>query len=289
MNDKPLVYFTRAITPESLVKVYEALGWTPEGPVAVKISTGEPPASHPLAADLIGPLVRRVQGTIVECNTAYGTARSSLAPHLQLAKWRGYTAIAGVDILDGTEDMALPVTGGTHLKENYVGAHLADYRSCLVLSHFKGHVRAGYGGAIKNLSIGLASSRGKHWIHTAGTSWEGFDAPTQDDFLESMAEAAKSVSDFFGGGARLACVNVLNFLSVDCDCNGHPAPPEMADLGIAASLDPVACDQAALDLVYAAPKSAALVARVESRHGQHTLEAAEALGLGSRTYRLVEL
>ena len=289
MNDKPLVYFTRSITPESLVKVYEALGWTPEGPVAVKISTGEPPASHPLAADLIGPLVRRVQGTIVECNTAYGTARSSLAPHLQLAKWRGYTAIAGVDILDGTGDMALPVTGGTHLKENYVGAHLADYRSCLVLSHFKGHVRAGYGGAIKNLSIGFGSSEGKHWIHTAATSWTSIRAPEQDDFLESMADAAKSVSDYMGHGERMAYVNVMNNLSVDCDCNGNPAPPEMADVGILASTDPVALDQACMDIVYSAPDSAALIERIESRNGLHTLEAAEANGLGSRTYRLVEL
>lgn len=284
----PVVYMTKDISPAGLMQVYKAMGWTPAGKVGVKLSTGEPPASHYLDPNLIKDLVHEVNGTIVECNTAYGGARASTEMHRQVAKDHGFTAIADVDIMDAEGSMALPVENGFHLKENYVGTHFADYDSYLVLSHFKGHAMAGYGGAIKNISIGFGSSEGKSWIHTAGNARTGIGGD-QDDFLESMADAAKSVSDYMGHGERMAYVNVMNNLSVDCDCDGHAAAPDMHDIGILASTDPVALDQACIDLVYSAPDSASLVQRIESRNGLHTLEAAEQIGLGSRTYRLVQL
>ena len=284
----PVVYMTKDISPAGLMQVYKAMGWTPVGRVGVKLSTGEPPASHYLDPNLIKDLVHEVNGTIVECNTAYGGARASTEMHRQVAKDHGFTAIADVDIMDAEGSMALPVENGFHLKENYVGTHFADYDSYLVLSHFKGHAMAGYGGAIKNISIGFGSSEGKSWIHTAGNARTGIGGD-QDDFLESMADAAKSVSDYMGHGERMAYVNVMNNLSVDCDCDGHAAAPDMHDIGILASTDPVALDQACIDLVYSAPDSASLVQRIESRNGLHTLEAAEQIGLGSRTYRLVQL
>ena len=284
----PVVYMTRDISPEGLMAVYQAMGWTPTGKVGVKLSTGEPPASHYLDPALIGDLVHEVNGTIVESNTAYGGARASTAMHRQVAEDHGFTAIADVDIQDEEGSMALPVTNGFHLKENYVGSHFANYDSYLVLSHFKGHAMAGFGGAIKNISIGFGSSEGKSWIHSAGTRRSGL-AGDQDDFLESMADAAKSVSDYLGGGERIAYVSVMNNLSVDCDCDGNAAAPDMHDIGILASTDPVALDQACIDLVYSAPDSASLVERIESRNGLHTLEAAEAIGLGGRSYRLVQL
>lgn len=284
----PVVYMTKVISPEGLMTVYKAMGWKPEGRVGVKLSTGEPPASHYLDPNLIKDLVHEVNGTIVECNTAYGGARANTAMHRQVAEDHGFTAIADVDIQDEEGSMALPVAKGFRLKENYVGTHFANYDSYLVLSHFKGHAMAGFGGAVKNISIGFGSGEGKLWIHSGGQSRTSFGGE-QNAFLESMADAAKSVSDYMGNGSRMAYVNVMNNLSVDCDCDGHAAAPEMADIGILASTDPVALDQACIDLVYSAPDSAALIERIESRNGLHTLEAAEEIGLGSRTYRLVEL
>jgi uncharacterized Fe-S center protein len=283
------VYFTPDINPEGLMAVYEALNWTPTGNVAVKITTGEPPNSNYLRPELIGGLVQSVDGTFVECNTAYGGRRAGTAVHLQAAKDHGYTAIADVDIQDADGSLSLPVSGGTHLTENFVGASFPDYDSYIVLSHFKGHAMAGFGGAIKNISIGMGSSDGKAWIHTAGTSrgnpWGG----DQDDFLESMGDAGKSVSDSLGNGERIVYVNVMNRLSVDCDCNGNPAEPDMHDIGILASTDPVALDQACIDLVYGATDGRSLISRIESRNGLLTLEHAEKIGLGSRAYELVRI
>ena len=282
----PVVYMTAAITPDGLMAIYEALGWTPGDHVAVKLSTGEPGSNY-LRTDLIGELVQSLNDpTIVECNTAYGGSRSNTAMHYQVAEDHGYTAIAAVDIMDGDGSMSLPVVGGTNLTENYVGSHFANYDSFLVLSHFKGHAMAGFGGAIKNISIGIASAQGKSHIHSGGTGgsmWGG----DQDAFLESMAEAGKSVVEALDG--RIVYINVMNRLSVDCDCDGNPAEPDMHDIGILASYDPVALDQACVDLVYAAEDGRSLVNRIESRNGLHTLEHAEAIGLGSRTYQLVNI
>lgn len=290
-DDAPIVYFTSNITPEGLVAVYEKLGWNPTGKVAVKLSTGEPPASNYLRPELIKELVQSIKGTIVECNTAYGGSRAQTAMHYQVAKDHGFTDIADFQILDENGSMSLPVNGGSVLTENFVGAAFSDYESYLILSHFKGHAMAGFGGAIKNISIGLGSSEGKSWIHSGGTSktspWGGI----QDRFLESMAEAGLSVSDYLGNGERIVYVNVMNRLSVDCDCDGNPAEPDMHDIGILASTDPVALDQACIDLIYAQKDGdgASLVNRIESRNGLHTLEHAEEIGLGSRTYQLVNI
>ena len=289
-SDVPTVYMTTDISPEGMLAVFEALGWTPTGNVAVKLSTGEPPASNYLRPELIKDVVDTVNGTIVECNTAYGGSRSETAMHYQVAEDHGFTEIADFQILDEDGSMTLPVEGGGVLTENYVGAAFADYDSYLVLSHFKGHSMAGYGGAIKNISIGLASSEGKAWIHSGGTGgsiWGG----EQDAFLEAMAEAGKSVSDYLGNGERIVYISVMNRLSVDCDCDGNPAEPDMHDIGILASTDPVALDQACIDLIYAQKDGdgASLVQRIESRNGLHTLEHAEEIGLGSRTYTLVNI
>lgn len=288
--DVPIVYMTADISPAGMMEVYEALGWKPTGKVAVKLSTGEPPASNYLRPELIKDVVGAVNGTIVECNTAYGGSRSETTMHYQVAEDHGFTEIADFQILDEDGSMTLPVEGGSVLTENYVGAAFADYDSYLVLSHFKGHSMAGYGGAIKNISIGLASSEGKAWIHSGGTGgsmWGG----EQDAFLEAMAEAGKSVSDYLGNGEQIVYVNVMNRLSVDCDCDGNPAEPDMHDIGILASTDPVALDQACIDLVYAQKDGdgASLVQRIESRNGLHTLEHAEEIGLGSRAYTLVNI
>lgn len=281
------VYFTREISPENLMTIYKVLDHPLHGNVAVKISTGEPGGHNFLQPVLIKDLVDEVSGTIVECNTAYGGKRSSTQSHLQAAADHGFTDIADVVIMDADGEMALPVEGGSHLTENYVGAALADYDSIINLAHFKGHAMAGYGGVIKNSSIGIASSRGKMLIHSGGVSDNSWSGGSQDDFLEAMGEAAKSVADHYG--ENIVYINVMNNLSVDCDCDSHPADPEMEDVGILASLDPVALDQACIDLVYAAPDSASLVERIESRNGLHTLEYAEQIGLGSREYELIEI
>ena len=282
----PVVYMTTDLTAQGLVNIYDALAAAPQGRIAVKLSTGEPGSNY-LRPELIGDLIASLDApTIVECNTAYGGQRANTAMHYQVAEDHGYTALAPVDIMDEEGSMTLPVEGGTNLSENYVGSHFADYDYFIVLSHFKGHSMAGYGGAIKNISIGIASSEGKAHIHSGGTGgsmWGG----EQDAFLESMAEAGKSVVEALDG--NILYINVMNRLSVDCDCDGNPAEPDMHDIGILASRDPVAVDQACIDLVYAAEDGASLVERIESRNGLHTLEHAESIGLGSRSYALVSI
>lgn len=291
--EKAKVYFTEEITPESLQKIYHALGVTLKGKVAVKISTGEPGGHNFLQPALIAPLVQELGGTIVECNTAYPGRRDTSAAHWQTFKDHGFTAIAPCDLMDEDGEMALPVTGGKHLKENFVGKHLENYDSMLMLSHFKGHPMAGLGGALKNMSIGVASSHGKEWIHTAGSGKTGFEAIMTADhnsFLEAMADADESVMAYMSR-ENIVYINVANRLSVDCDCCEAPADPEMMDIGIFASLDPVAVDQACVDAVYASkdPGKAALIERMESRNGILTIEAAAALGLGSREYETVNI
>ena len=287
------VYYTSGITPEGLQKVYDALNWIPTGTLAVKVSTGEPPASNYLRPELIGDLVRSLEGTIVECNTAYGGSRASAAMHRQVAADHGFTGISrggALDIMDENGSVTLPVKNAKYLTDgNYVGANFQNYDSFLVLSHFTGHSMAGYGGAIKNISIGIASREGKARIHTANRSSTNpwiWDTAT---FQESMGEAAQSVIAALGDGKNIVYVNVMNRLSVDCDCNGNPSEPDMHDIGILASTDPVALDQACLDLVYQARDNASLVRRVESLNGVHTLEYAEQIGIGSRTYRLADV
>ena len=288
-SEDSIVYFTSDISPEGMLAIYKALGWTPTGNVAVKLSTGEPPASNYLRPELIKDVVDAVNGTIVECNTAYGGSRSETAMHYQVAEDHGFTEIADFQILDENGSMTLPVNGGSVLAENYVGAAFADYDSYVVLSHFKGHAMAGFGGAIKNISIGLRSSEGKCWIHSGGKSLSSPWGGDQTAFTESMAEAGKSVSDYLGNGERIIYINVLNNISIDCDCDGNPAEPDIHDIGILASTDPVAIDQASIDLCFAAEGSESLQQRVERQNGLHTLEHAEEIGLGSRTYDLVNI
>ena len=285
---------TRDISPEGLRAVYEALGRKASGKkIAVKLSTGEPGGNNYLKPALIGDLVRSTGATIVECNTAYGGGRASTADHLKAAADHGFTAIAPVDIMDAEGEVRLPVEGGRHLAYDIVGSHFMDYDFVVVLSHFKGHAMGGFGGAIKNISIGIASSAGKAWIHSAGKTTDlnkvWGDLPAQDDFLESMAEAAKAIVDHCGD--RILYISVMNNLSVDCDCDSNPEPPRMGDIGILASLDPVALDKACVDLVYASEDEGKvhLIERMESRHGIHTLEHAEELGIGSQQYELVDL
>lgn len=290
---KATVYFTKEITPESLVKIYETLGRDLHGKVAVKISTGEPGGHNFLQPALIEKLVKKLQGTIVECNTAYEGRRNTSEAHWQTFKDHGFAAIAPCDLMDEEGELILPVRNGKHLKENYVGGHLANYDSMLVLSHFKGHAMGGFGGALKNVAIGIASSFGKGYIHCNGvpcTKFEDLFTADHDSFLESMADADSAVIDYLGH-RNMLYINVANRLSVDCDCDAHPHDPEMADLGIFASLDPVAVDQACVDAVYASPDpgKASLIERMESRNGIHTIEAAAALGLGTREYEIVEL
>lgn len=292
-NDTAVVYFIKDITPENIQKVYEALGRKAEGKVAVKLSTGEPGNDYHLDPKLIAPLVQQLNGTIVECNTAYNGGRDHTADHLKAAADHGFTAIAPVVIMDAEGEDALAVNGGKHLKENYVGKAWKDYDFTVVLSHFKGHPMAGFGGAMKNISIGMASSKGKCWIHSAGQytdkaqTWS--NVPADSIFQESMAEASKSVID--AAGDKILYINVANNLSVDCDCVATPAAPEMGDLGIFASLDPVAVDQACLDAVRQSPDHGKihLIERINSNSGPWNLEYAEKIGAGSRKYKLVTL
>lgn len=284
------VYFCPRITADNLVKVYQALGREAKGRVAIKLSTGEAGNPNHLSTDVIKRLVHLVEGTIVECNTAYEGRRCNVADHLQTAAEHGFTAIAEVDIMDAQGDIALPVRQGKHLKENYVGRNWLDYDFTIVLSHFKGHPMGGFGGALKNVAIGMASSRGKAWIHTAGTcadvpvDWA--NVPPQDDFLESMAEACESVFD--KAGDNILFISVANNLSVDCDCVAEPEPIHMGDIGILASLDPVALDRACVDMVYNSPDPGKthLIERMESRNATHILDYAEQLGLGTQRYEL---
>ena len=286
---RPKVYFIKEISADNLLKIYKALGRKAEGRVAVKLSTGEPGGHHFLNPALIAPLVREVGGTIVECNTAYGGGRSTTESHLKAAADHGFTAIAPVDIMDAEGETRLPVEGGRHIKYDIVGSHFTRYDFTVVLSHFKGHAMAGFGGALKNISIGIASANGKRWIHSAGTSTTNWGSPRQEDWLETMAEAAKAVADHCGD--RILYISVANNLSVDCDCDSHPHAPQMANIGILASLDPVALDRACTDLVRrsADPGRVHLIERIDSRKGMHTLQYAEQLGMGSQQYDLVRL
>jgi uncharacterized Fe-S center protein len=287
--DLPKVYMTRDITSAGMMAAYNALGSKIEGKIAVKLSTGEPGGHNFLSPDLIKDLVQSVGGTIVECNTAYGGRRSNTASHKQAAAEHGFTAIASVDIMDEQGSMSLPVTGGRHLSENFVGSHFANYDSFLVLSHFKGHAMAGFGGALKNISIGIASAEGKCWIHTGGHSRTSLWGGEQTAFLESMAEASQAVISRLNG--KILYVNVMNNLSIDCDCDSSPAAPELDDIGILASTDPVALDKACVDLIYAADaqRSASLRHRIESQRGTVVLTHAESLGLGSQQYEIVNI
>ena len=292
--EKSKVYFTKEITSQSLIKMYEALGKELKGKVGVKISTGEPGGHNFLNPNLIKDLVNKLNGTIIECNTAYEGRRNTTEEHWKAIKEHGFLDIAKVDIMDEEGDMPIPVENGFHLKENYVGAHLKNYNSILMLSHFKGHAMGGFGGALKNMSIGIGSSNGKAWIHTAGKTrnpaelWSNL--PEQDDFLESMADACKGVMNYIGRD-NIIYINVANNLSVDCDCDSNPHAPEMADIGIFASTDPVAIDQACYDAVVNSQDEGkkALIERMDSRHGIHTVEAASDLGLGNREYEIINI
>lgn len=289
----PKVYMMKEISPESIIKVYKALGREAKGhKVGIKISTGESDKSNHLDTALIGDFVRLTGGTFIECNTAYPGNRLDTQAHLRTAKAHGYVDLAGVDIMDADGDTILPLSNGFHLKKDIVGKHLMDYDFIVVLSHFKGHQMGGFGGALKNISIGIGSSNGKAYIHSAGRTevmdGKHFDTD-QDDFLESMADASKAVADYFGD--NILYINIGNRLSVDCDCNGNPADPQMGDIGVFASLDPVALDRACVDAVRNSTDHGKihLIERIESRHGTHTLDAAEQLGVGSQQYELIEL
>ena len=292
--EKSKVYFIKEITPENIIKAYNAIGKKLEGNVAVKMHSGEKGNKNYLRPEFVKDVINYVNGTVVECNTAYEGARNSTEKHLELIKEHEWEKYFPFDLLDREgPDMELDIPSGKVLKKNYVGKDLAKYDSLLVLSHFKGHAMGGYGGALKQLSIGCASSAGKTLIHTAGKEtdqtklWDNL--PEQDKFLEAMADAASSVVDYFKGNA--VYINVMKNISVDCDCDGNASAPCMQDIGILASLDPVAIDQACLDLVYNSndPGRDKLIERIESRHGVHTIEAAYDLGVGNREYELIDL
>ena len=290
------VYFTKEITPEKLVEIYEKLGVSLDGKVAVKVSTGEAGGNNYLKPELIGDLVSKLGGTIVECNTAYNGKRNTVEEHMKVAEEHGFTKIAEVDIMDAEGEMEIPVEGGKHLDVDIVGTHLDNYDAMLNLAHFKGHAMGGFGGVLKNQSIGVASRNGKTYIHTAGKTrnpdelWGNL--PAQDYFLESMAEAAKAVADHFEKqGKKILYIDIMNNLSVDCDCDSSPEDPCMADIGILASEDPVALDQAAIDLIWSSEDRGRdhFVERVERQNGRHILPYAEEIGLGSREYELEEI
>ena len=284
------VYFSKSITPEKVLELYKMLGRELPGKVAVKVHSGEVGNQNFLRPAFWKPMVDAVSGTVVECNTAYEGERNTTEKHLETLRVHGRSESFPVDLLDGEgPDLELPIPEGKVIQKNFVGKNLANYDSVLVLSHFKGHPVGGYGGALKQLSIGIGSSYGKAYIHGAGEV-EKIWTSDHDSFLESMADAAKSVVDYFHGNA--AYINVMKNMSVDCDCCAVAEDPCMQDLGILASLDPVAIDQACIDLVYAAkndPGQKHFLERVESRNGVHTIEAAAALGVGSREYELVEI
>ncbi len=290
---KSKVYFTKEITPETLVKMYEALGFQLKGKVAVKISTGELGGHNYLKPELIKDLVNKLDATIVECNTAYAGKRNTTEEHEKTIKAHGFYDIANVDIMDRDGSMEIPVKGGKHLKVNYVGKNLANYDAIMMLSHFKGHAMGGFGGALKNMSIGVASSAGKAWIHTAGKTTKPEELwnflPEQNAFLESMAEADKAVMDYMNN--NIVYINVMNNLSVDCDCDSNPENPCMEDIGILASLDPVALDEACLDLIYNSNDKGRdhFVERVERQNGRYITVYAEELGIGSREYELINI
>lgn len=290
------VYFTKEITPESLVKIYKALGVEATGRVAVKISTGEGGNNHYLKPTFIRNLVDEVNGTIVECCTAYPGSRMDKQQHWQTIHEHGFDSIFAVDLMDEFGEIRIPVQDKKHLKYNIVGNHLPNYDFMINLAHFKGHAMGGFGGVMKNASIGVASTNGKANIHSAGITTDPMDMwnhiDDQDGFLESMAAAAQAVHNYFSG--RVIYINVMNNMSVDCDCNGHPAKPELMDMGIVASLDPVAADQACLDMVFnyqgkPGDDNKPLIERINRQHGTYITEYAEQIGLGSRKYTLVNI
>ena len=286
---KAKVYFSRDISPEKVLELYQMAGKELTGKVAVKVHSGEEGNQNFLTAEFWKPVIDHVKGTVVECNTAYNGARNTTEKHIALMEKHGWSRLFPVDILDGEgTDLELAIPDGHKIKKNFVGKHVANYDSMLVLSHFKGHPMGGYGGALKQLSIGVASSMGKKYIHGVG-DLDAFWTSDHDSFLESMADAASSVIRYFDGS--MVYVNVMKNMSVDCDCCAVAEDPCMKDIGILVSLDPVAVDQACLDLVYASddPGRDHLVERIESRNGVHTIEAAAALGCGSREYELIEV
>ena len=286
--EKPNVYFTKEITPEAVIRMYEALNVTLPGKVAVKVHAGEVGNQNFIRPAFMKPMIDSVNGTIVECNTAYEGERNTSRKHWETMKLHGWTDISQVDILDEDGDLELKVNGGKRIDKNFVGSHMENYDSLLVLSHFKGHPMGGFGGALKNISIGTASSYGKAYIHGAGNP-DAMWTTEQDAFLESMADASKTVMEYFSD--RIAFINIMCNMSVDCDCCAVAEDPKIGDIGILASLDPVALDQACLDLVYRSddPGKKDLIERIESRHGIHTVESAEEIGVGSREYQLVEI
>lgn len=292
---KSRVYFTKEITPGKLVEIFEKLGVEPKGKVGVKISTGEAGGNNYLKPELIGELVKKVNGMIIECNTAYNGERNTAEDHMKVAEDHGFTAIADVDIMDAEGEKEIPA-GGKHLDVDIVGTHLDNYDTMINLAHFKGHAMGGFGGVLKNQSIGVASRNGKAYIHTAGKTrnpdelWDNL--PEQDAFLESMAEAAKAVADYFAKNEKpIVYIDVMNNLSVDCDCDSNPEDPCMNDIGILASLDPVAVDQACIDKIWASKDRGRdhFIERVERQNGRHTLPYAEEIGLGAREYEIEEL
>lgn len=290
------VYFTSDISAEGLVRIYEAVGRKAEGRVAVKISTGEAGNPNYLKPTLIRALVDTVHGTIVECNTAYGGRRNTAAAHWETIHEHGFDSLFAVDLMDEDGEMRIPVRDRKHLKYDIVGDHLARYDFMINLAHFKGHPMGGLGGVLKNASIGVASANGKAYIHTAGYQetveglWNHVD--NQDGFLESMAAAAQAVDDYFGD--KILYINVMNNMTVDCDCVSKPEPVKLKDVGILASTDPVALDQACVDIIFNIKPSAGndnkpLMERINSRHGTHTIDYAEKIGLGSKKYTIVEV
>ena len=292
--EKAKVYFTREITPENVVKLYETLKKELPGKVAVKVHSGEQGNQNYLKPEFMKPIVEKVKGTIVECNTAYEGQRNSTEKHKKLIESHGWSKYFDVDIMDAEgEDLELKIENGKVIAQNYVGKNMTNYDSMLVISHFTGHPMGGYGGAIKQLSIGCSSSAGKAWIHSAGKEkdqtklWDNL--PEQDKFLESMADAAKSVVEYFKG--NMAFINIMCNMSVDCDCCAVAEDPCMKDIGILASLDPVAIDQACIDLVKNAEDKGKehFLERVNSRHGTHTIDVAEEIGVGSKEYELIEI
>ncbi len=290
--EKASVYFCKTITPEYIVKIYEALGCKLDGKVAVKVHSGEEGNQNYLHPEFMKPMIEYVNGTVVECNTAYDGSRNTTEKHQKLMTSHGWSQYFDVDILDSEgPDKVLEIPDGKVINKNYVGKNIENYNSMLVLSHFKGHPMGGYGGALKQLSIGVASSAGKAYIHTAGVTDDQYklwdNLPLQDKFLESMADAASSVVRYFDG--KMAYINIMANLSVDCDCCSVAEDPCMKNIGILASLDPIAIDQACIDLVYNSedPGREHFVERVESKHGIHTIEAASELNFGTRDYELI--
>jgi len=285
---KSKVYFSRSISAETVLKLYQLLDSPLTGKVAIKVHSGEPGNQNFLRPPFWKPIIEHVGGTVTECNTAYDGGRNTTAKHLYTLRQHGWNASFDVDLLDAEgPDLELAIPNGKRIQKNYVGKNITNYDSMLVLSHFKGHPMGGYGGALKQLSIGVASAYGKAYIHGVGKP-EEFWTSDRNSFLESMADAAGSVMEFFGD--KIAYINVMANMSVDCDCCAKAEDPCMKDIGVLASLDPVAIDQACLDMVYAAtddPGQAHLLERIESRNGVHTIEAAAALGLGSREYELI--